>query len=61
MMESTFYDCKSLLYLNILNLKTRYTLSFANVFEGIEKKINITYNRTITGTDLQLEIKKIKN
>ena len=58
LMESTFYDCKSLINLNILNLDTKAVKSFEHIFEGIEKKMNITYNRVITGTDLQLAIKK---
>ena len=60
-MESTFYDCKSLKYLNILNLFTKNVGSFDNIFKGIEKKMEIIYDRKITGTDLYLEIKKNQN
>ena len=60
-MESTFHDCKSLIYLNIKNLYTKAVESFDNIFEGIEKKLDVIYERGTTGTDLQLEINKNKN
>ena len=59
-MESMFYDCKSLTYLNIYNLYTNDARSFDYIFEGIEKKIEIEYDWEKTGTDLQLEINKNK-
>ena len=59
-MESMFYDCKNLAYLNIYDLYTKNTLTFDYIFEGIEKKIEIEYDFEKTGPDLQLEINKNK-
>ena len=60
-MESTFYDCKSLIYLNTKNLDTQGVESFDNIFEGIEKKLEVIYERGMAGTDFQLEINNNKN
>ena len=59
-MDSILYDCKCLKYLNIKNVNTMDNYNFQNIFEGIEKKIEIIYNKYITGPKLQLEIYKNK-
>ena len=59
-MESMFYDCKSLKYLNIKNINTQDNHNCENIFEGIEKHIDIIYDKYIIGPNLQLEINKNK-
>ena len=58
-MESMFYDCKNLTYLNIYNLDTRSIISFENIFKGIENKVVVQYDPMKTNKVLQEEIQKI--
>jgi surface protein len=49
-MEQMFYGCKNLTYLNIYNLDTKSNefLGIDKIFEGIENKVRIVYNKAIT-------------
>ena len=60
-MEQMFYGCKNLTYLNIYNLDTKSNefLGIDKIFEGIENKVRIEYNKTITHDSLEKEIEKI--
>ena len=57
-MNLMFYNCKKLMSLNIYNLNTKNVFNLKNIFEGVNRNINIIYNSNITGNDLQYEIDK---
>ena len=60
-MEHMFEGCKNLTYLNIYNLDTKYNefLEVDSIFEGIEHKVRIEYNKNITHESLEKEIERI--
>ena len=58
-MNWMFSGCKNLKYLNIYNLDSRKLVSLESIFEGIENKINITYDPEKTSTTLQKAINKV--
>ncbi len=57
-MEYMFYGCNNLLYLNIYNLNTMHIISFLYIFEGIEEKFIIEYDKKKTDLNFQREIQK---